>query len=406
MSLVRLLGFTTLLADASSAAIARSRPAAKSATSRKRASPAAATAIAGTTRSRPSGSSSAVAPASRDQSLLSLGSAAPASVCPEPATILWPAPDSLTYTPLAGRKKAAMPVLLKPYAIVRGPRSSSQPLLPRRLPRGLQAAAAAKRRRHRDVAALQPRHPLQPVPGHALAVRVPGVDRRLGRPPPRVLEPDGSLFLNVGTRPSDPWTALDVAQAARAHLRLQNIIHWIKSIAIERDSAGAAAGLDARPGRRPLQADQQRSLSERLPRVHLPLHARRRHDASTGWRSACPTRTSRTSPGGGPAADGVRCRGNTWFIPYETIQRRDRDRPHPATFPSGCPSSACGCTASSRIETVMDPFTGLGSTAVACARLGVNFIGAEIDETYLAEAVERVARGGGRRAARARERRG
>ena len=37
----------------------------------------------------------------------------------------------------------------------------------------------------------------------------------------------------------------------------------------------------------------------------------------------------------------------------------------------------------------MDPFTGLGSTAVACLRLGVNFVGAEIDETYLKEAVAR-----------------
>src|SRR5687767_4218685 len=59
----------------------------------------------------------------------------------------------------------------------------------------------------------------------------------------RVLRPDGSLFLNVGTRPSDPWTALDVAQAVRGTLRLQNIIHWIKSIAIDQESAGAAAGL-------------------------------------------------------------------------------------------------------------------------------------------------------------------
>ena len=42
----------------------------------------------------------------------------------------------------------------------------------------------------------------------------------------------------------------------------------------------------------------------------------------------------------------------------------------------------------------MDPFTGLGSTAVACARLGVDFIGAEIDETYLAEAVARTRDGG------------
>src|SRR6185295_19083849 len=46
----------------------------------------------------------------------------------------------------------------------------------------------------------------------------------------RVLEPSGSLFLNVGAKPTDPWTALDVAQAARAHLQLQNTIHWIKSI--------------------------------------------------------------------------------------------------------------------------------------------------------------------------------
>jgi tRNA G10 N-methylase Trm11 len=38
----------------------------------------------------------------------------------------------------------------------------------------------------------------------------------------------------------------------------------------------------------------------------------------------------------------------------------------------------------------MDPFTGLGSTAVACARLGVNFVGSDVDESYLAEAAERV----------------
>jgi site-specific DNA-methyltransferase (adenine-specific) len=37
----------------------------------------------------------------------------------------------------------------------------------------------------------------------------------------------------------------------------------------------------------------------------------------------------------------------------------------------------------------MDPFTGLGSTAVACAKLGINFIGADIDETYLEAAVAR-----------------
>src|SRR5688572_7916720 len=42
----------------------------------------------------------------------------------------------------------------------------------------------------------------------------------------RVLRPEGSLFLNVGARPTDPWTAMDVAQAVRSRLKLQNIIHW------------------------------------------------------------------------------------------------------------------------------------------------------------------------------------
>src|SRR4051794_29455238 len=59
----------------------------------------------------------------------------------------------------------------------------------------------------------------------------------------RVLARDGSLFLNVGSKPSNPWTALDVAQVGRAHLCLQNTIHWVKSIAIERTLAGTAAGL-------------------------------------------------------------------------------------------------------------------------------------------------------------------
>jgi site-specific DNA-methyltransferase (adenine-specific) len=40
----------------------------------------------------------------------------------------------------------------------------------------------------------------------------------------------------------------------------------------------------------------------------------------------------------------------------------------------------------------MDPFLGLGSTAVACAGLGLDFVGVEMDEHYLAEAVERTRR--------------
>jgi site-specific DNA-methyltransferase (adenine-specific) len=206
----------------------------------------------------------------------------------------------------------------------------------------------------------------------------------------RVLRPDGSLFLNVGAKPTDPWTALDVVQVARSHLRLQNIIHWIKSIAIDRESAGAAAGLtrDLAVGHyKPINSD--RFLNDCHEFVfHLTPGG---DTALDRLALGVPYQDQSNIARWTRAADGVRCRGNTWFIPYETIQRRDRDRPHPATFPSKLPEQCLKLHGLARIQRAMDPFNGLGSTAVACARLGVaEFVGCDIDETYLKEAVARV----------------
>jgi site-specific DNA-methyltransferase (adenine-specific) len=206
----------------------------------------------------------------------------------------------------------------------------------------------------------------------------------------RVLRTNGSLFLNVGARPSDPWTALDVAQAVRSRLRLQNIIHWIKSIAIDREAAGTGAGLsrDLAVGHyKPINSDRY------LNDCHEFIFHFTPGGATTVDRLALgvPYQDQSNIGRWRAAADGVRCRGNTWFIPYQTIQRRDRDRPHPATFPARLPEQCLKLHGLSRIQTAMDPFLGLGSTAVACARLGIDFIGSEIDETYVKEAVQRTA---------------
>jgi site-specific DNA-methyltransferase (adenine-specific) len=85
----------------------------------------------------------------------------------------------------------------------------------------------------------------------------------------------------------------------------------------------------------------------------------------------------------------VRCRGNTWFIPYDTIQSRDRERPHPATFPVRLPEQCLRLHGLSRIRLAVDPFLGLGSSAVAAARQGVAFLGCDLDATYLDDAVAR-----------------
>jgi site-specific DNA-methyltransferase (adenine-specific) len=205
----------------------------------------------------------------------------------------------------------------------------------------------------------------------------------------RVLSPGGSLFLNVGTRPSDPWTALDVAQAARGHLKLQNIIHWVKSIAIDKSQAGAAANLarDLAVGHyKPINSSRFLNDCHEFIFHFTPGGSTELDRLALGVPYQDQSNIARWAS----AADGVRCRGNTWFIPYETIQRRDRDRPHPATFPARLPEQCLRLHGLSRIRTAMDPFTGLGSTALACARLGIDFVGVDIDEAYLTEAAERI----------------
>lgn len=204
----------------------------------------------------------------------------------------------------------------------------------------------------------------------------------------RVLAPRGSLFLNVGSKPSDPWVALDVAQAVRPHLALQNVFHWVKSIAIDAESVGDRSRLKdtlAVGHYKPINSprfvnDCQEFIFHFTPDGETPLD---RLAVGVPYQDA--SNIARWKGGG----RGLRCRGNTWFLPYETIQSRDRERPHPATFPARLPELCLRLHGLDRIGRVLDPFLGLGSTAVACARLGLAFDGIELDEEYLSLAAER-----------------
>jgi site-specific DNA-methyltransferase (adenine-specific) len=201
----------------------------------------------------------------------------------------------------------------------------------------------------------------------------------------RVLDPGGSLFLNVGAKPTDPWTALDVAQAARRHLTLQNTIHWVKSIAIDK-RPGADAGPLSVGHYKPINSarflnDCHEFVFHFTPQGRTPLD---RTAVGVPYQDA--SNVARWRSGGA----NLRCRGNTWFIPYETIQSRDQDRPHPATFPPRLPEYCFRLHGLARLTLAMDPFLGLGSSAVAAAQLGIDFIGVEMDPHYLDEAIARV----------------
>ncbi|MCI4373059.1 MAG: site-specific DNA-methyltransferase [Thermoplasmata archaeon] len=204
-----------------------------------------------------------------------------------------------------------------------------------------------------------------------------------------VLAPAGSFFLNVGGAPSDPFLPLDVARETARTFVLQNVIHWVKSIAIDRTAAGRAVALDrdlALGHYRPMASDRY---------VHgaheYVFHFSRRGDVPLDRLAiGVPYQDkSNVARWGGAAAD-LRCRGNTWFLPYPTIRHRARDRPHPASFPPELPEWCLRLHGRERVRLAVDPFVGIGSSAVAAARLGVPFVGFDVDREYLSVAVERV----------------
>jgi len=205
----------------------------------------------------------------------------------------------------------------------------------------------------------------------------------------RTMTASGSLFMNVGAKPTDPWIPLEVAQVARKHLKLQNTIHWVKSIAIDRQAAGASARLDrdvAVGHYKPINSDRFVNDCHEFIFHFTPGGRTRLDRRAVGVKYQDPSNIKRWAKAG----QGKRCRGNTWFIPYETIQSRDRDRPHPASFPPKVPEQCVKLHGLPRAGVVLDPFLGLGSTAIAAARLGLDFVGIEMDSHYLKEAVRRL----------------
>jgi site-specific DNA-methyltransferase (adenine-specific) len=203
----------------------------------------------------------------------------------------------------------------------------------------------------------------------------------------RVLKPNGSFFLNIGSAPSNPMLPHEITielTSAPGGFVLQNTIHWIKAVTIEDGKAEVRSYGHFKP------ISSKRFLNDCHEYIfHFTKSGRVEIDRLVlGVPYQDKTNIARWTHTRGRDK---RCRGNTWFVPYETIQNRQRERPHPATFPVQLAEWCIKLHSVNRIETMLDPFLGIGNSAVAAQRCGVkNFIGFEIDETYLAEAKKRL----------------
>jgi site-specific DNA-methyltransferase (adenine-specific) len=200
----------------------------------------------------------------------------------------------------------------------------------------------------------------------------------------RLLKSRGSFFLNVGSAPSRPMLPHELVMRLRDVFVLQNVIHWVKSITIEDREGQIRSYGHFKP------ISSKRFLNDCHEYIfHFTKTGRVELDRLTiGVPYQDKSNIARWSHTRG---SDLRCRGNTWFVPYETIQSRAKERPHPATFPVQLAEWCIKLHGVSRVETMLDPFLGIGNSAVAAQRCGVKrFVGFEIDEVYLAEAKRRL----------------
>ncbi len=192
----------------------------------------------------------------------------------------------------------------------------------------------------------------------------------------RVLKPDGSLFLNVSGSSSRPWLPFELIVRLRAIFTLQNHITWIKSIGIGADSVGHFKPIG---GHRFLHHNHEHVF-------HLTLSGEVRLDRLA---IGLPFKDKSNIARRGHARD-LRCRGNTWFIPYQTVKSRAQKFHHPAGFPLELP---LWCIQLHGVAgaTVLDPFAGTGTTLLAARAAGGRGIGIELDPAYVEAALGRLA---------------
>ena len=214
-----------------------------------------------------------------------------------------------------------------------------------------------------------------------------------------ILKDDGSFFLNIGGRPSDPSIPLYVAtRFLDVGYQLQNTIHWIKSIYLDMNDIGKSNEIvNQRSFNRIRLVDDDNNRDENeIDDTHAsvghfkPIVSDRFlsdfqeyifHFTKTGnvklkkRKIGVPYQDKSNIKRWKSGTENIRDRGNVWFIPYPTIQE---GRPHPAVFPEKLPRLCIKLHGVKQDMLVYDPFMGIGNTALACIKLKVNYLGTEI----------------------------
>lgn len=193
----------------------------------------------------------------------------------------------------------------------------------------------------------------------------------------RVLKDKGSLFLNFGHSSKDPWIDIDVMICAREFFEVQNRFSWVKSISINEKTYGQFT---------PLNSDRF------VNKTHEMLfHFTKDGDVSLERLNiGVPFMHSSNENRWKDKNKTLRCKGDSWFIPYKTITNKKQKYDHPAIFPVELPEQCLKLHGCDENSIVLDMFSGTGTTALAARKNKIPSISIDIDENYILDSIKRV----------------
>lgn len=193
----------------------------------------------------------------------------------------------------------------------------------------------------------------------------------------RVLKDDGSIFLNIGGTNSNPWIPYDIINTIRDLFILQNNIIWVKSICIDENNIYGHY--------KPVNSDRYiHNMFEHI--FHLTKTGKvkiQRKEIGVPYKY-------KVNLQGKTITEDIRCRGNTWFIPYETIHSKIQRGNHPAIFPEKLVEFCIKLHGFNKDTIICDPFLGSATTLLVSKKLKCMGIGIEIDKKYFNYSYDRL----------------
>lgn len=232
-----------------------------------------------------------------------------------------------------------------------------------------------------------------------------------------VLKDDGHFWLNVGYSNINPWVGMDIAQIVRKHFTLQNNFIWVKSISIDNTTHGHFKPINSDRFSNPTWEhlfhftkngnEKCDKLSIGVPymyncNIDKTSRTKGRLVKKLGYKNQIDFNKRATQEDilylenelskkvENMKNNDTRCRGNSWYVPYESISNREKDRgSHPATYPTKLVEN-CIDFSGKKNGILIDPFMGSGTSAIAAINKNLNYIGFDIDEEYIKFANNRI----------------